>query len=131
MTIHADIDASGRAKGFYSREIHGDAIPEGAIEISEAVHATWIQDTQRQRWDGTKLVPCDPPPPPPPTADQVRRRRDALLLDCDWTQVADAPLTEDEREEWRVYRQALRDVPQQPGFPAAVVWPEPPPQAQA
>jgi hypothetical protein len=37
--------------------------------------------------------------------------RNKLLSDCDWTQVFDAPLTEAQRVEWRVYRQALRDLP--------------------
>ncbi len=37
--------------------------------------------------------------------------RNKLLADCDWTQVSDAPLTEAQRVEWRVYRQALRDLP--------------------
>ncbi|WP_412841983.1 phage tail assembly chaperone, partial [Cereibacter johrii] len=27
---------------------------------------------------------------------------------------------------WTAYRQALRDVPEQPGFPAEIAWPEPP-----
>lgn len=53
----------------------------------------------------------------------VRTERDRLLAECDWTQLADAPLGEDEREAWRSYRQELRDMPQQTGFPAAVAWP--------
>lgn len=42
---------------------------------------------------------------------QVRNKRNQLLADCDWTQVADAPLTEEKKEAWRAYRQALRDLP--------------------
>jgi hypothetical protein len=37
--------------------------------------------------------------------------RNKFLTQSDWTQMADAPLTEAERAEWRVYRQALRDLP--------------------
>lgn len=58
-----------------------------------------------------------------------RARRDVLLTRCDWTQMADAPLEEEQREAWRAYRQLLRDLPDQfPGLtdPAAVVWPDPP-----
>lgn len=55
-----------------------------------------------------------------PTADQVRTQRNALLSACDWTQVADAPV---DQTAWAAYRQALRDVPDQAGFPAGVVWP--------
>jgi len=56
----------------------------------------------------------------------VRAERDRLLTACDWTQVADAPLTADEKTAWADYRQALRDVPQDFGSPDDVVWPETP-----
>jgi hypothetical protein len=59
-------------------------------------------------------------------ADAVRARRDRLLADSDWTQLADAPLTAEEKGAWAATRQALRDVPQQAGFPGAVAWPEMP-----
>jgi len=56
-------------------------------------------------------------------ANQVRAERDRLLTTTDWTQVADAPVVS---LEWQPYRQALRDVPQQSGFPDSVDWPVPP-----
>lgn len=59
----------------------------------------------------------------PMTAEEVRAERDRLLAATDWTQVLDAPISAESRAEMRVYRQALRNVPQQPGFPAAVEWP--------
>jgi hypothetical protein len=55
-----------------------------------------------------------------PTADDIRAQRNAMLSACDWTQVADAPV---DQAAWAVYRQELRDIPDQPGFPANVVWP--------
>lgn len=68
-----------------------------------------------------------PPPPPPPTeeekADEVRARRDALLAASDWTQLSDVPLSADQVTAWTDYRQALRDVTDQPGFPWEVEWP--------
>ncbi len=57
-------------------------------------------------------------------ADMVRKERDRLLAQCDWTQMPDAPLTADAKAQWQAYRQALRDVPEQEGFPMAVEWPE-------
>jgi hypothetical protein len=56
-------------------------------------------------------------------ADKVRAKRDRLLAESDWTQLADAPLTDEERTAWATKRQAWRDVPQQGGFPWAVAWP--------
>ena len=59
-------------------------------------------------------------------ASNVRAQRSALLKDSDWTQLADCPLDESELSEWAAYRQALRDITDQPGFPMEVVWPTPP-----
>lgn len=53
-------------------------------------------------------------------AAEARAQRDALLTACDWTQVADAPV---DQQAWADYRQALRDVPQQSGFPGEFNWP--------
>lgn len=55
-----------------------------------------------------------------PTEDRVREQRNAFLSASDWTQVADAPV---DQTAWAEYRQALRDVPKQEGFPANVIWP--------
>ena len=53
----------------------------------------------------------------------VRGYRDSLLNESDWTQVADAPV---DKTAWATYRQALRDVSTQEGFPWEVVWPTQP-----
>lgn len=57
-------------------------------------------------------------------ASAVRAERDTKLAKCDWTQAADAPLTDDARVAWQEYRQALRNVPQQVNFPYNVEWPK-------
>jgi hypothetical protein len=56
-------------------------------------------------------------------SSQLRQERNTLLSDCDWTQVADAPV---DQVAWQTYRQALRDVTSQEGFPYGVVWPAKP-----
>lgn len=61
-----------------------------------------------------------------PTAEQIRAQRAKLLAETDWTQVLDAPISAESREAFRAYRQALRDITEQDGFPEAVVWPEMP-----
>jgi len=53
----------------------------------------------------------------------VRARRNDFLADTDWTQVADAPV---DQAAWATYRQALRDVTAQEGFPYSVAWPTKP-----
>ena len=52
-------------------------------------------------------------------ASEVRAERNAKIAACDWRMLTDSPAS----AEWKVYRQALRDVPQQAGFPENVVWP--------
>lgn len=56
-------------------------------------------------------------------AQAIRYNRDRLLAASDWTQVSDAPV---DQAAWATYRQALRDVPQQAGFPDNITWPEVP-----
>jgi hypothetical protein len=58
------------------------------------------------------------------TARQLRLRRNNILKDCDWTQGKD--ISDGVSASWALYRQALRDIPQQPGFPFEVVFPEKP-----
>ena len=53
----------------------------------------------------------------------IRRKRDKLLAQSDWTQVADAPV---DQTAWATYRQTLRDIPQQVEFPNNVNWPNEP-----
>jgi hypothetical protein len=54
-------------------------------------------------------------------AKSVRSERNTLLRDCDWTQLADSPVAN--KAAWVQYRQALRDISSQAGFPWSVVWP--------
>jgi hypothetical protein len=57
---------------------------------------------------------------------EVNSQRTALLYSSDWTQIPNNPLTTEQQQEWAVYRQQLRDIPQQSGYPYNVVWPTPP-----
>ena len=56
-------------------------------------------------------------------SDNVRRRRDQLLSDTDWMVVKATELAQPVPANWLVYRQALRDVSSQAGFPYSVIWP--------
>lgn len=56
-------------------------------------------------------------------ASAVRKTRGDKLAQSDWTQVSDAPV---DKEAWATYRQALRDITTQSGFPWEVTWPDAP-----
>jgi hypothetical protein len=56
-------------------------------------------------------------------ATSVRNQRTQLLKDCDWTQIADSTA---DKAVWATYRQALRDITAQSGFPWTIIWPESP-----
>lgn len=55
-------------------------------------------------------------------AEEARIKRDSLLAETDWTASTDVTMT----AEMTAYRQALRDVPAQAGFPTEVNWPTAP-----
>lgn len=58
--------------------------------------------------------------------EQVRSKRDSLISDTDYLLMDDYPISEEDLAAVKAYRTALRDVPQQEGFPREVVWPEAP-----
>jgi len=67
-------------------------------------------------------------PPAPPTNEElsnmIRFERNRLLSTTDWTQLPDVPQAT--KDLWATYRQSLRDITTQSGFPTDVVWPSQP-----
>lgn len=53
-------------------------------------------------------------------------RRNALLVESDWTQLADAPFNVEQKSDWAAYRQQLRNLTDQAGFPNNIMWPTKP-----
>ena len=106
-------------------------IPTDAVEVTEEEKVALFasQATGMVITAGPDGKPVAAPPPPLPheqlTAN-LRATRDNLLAACDWTQVADAPLTDTARASWVTYRQQLRDLPATTQDPADVTWPAPP-----
>mgnify|MGYP003653859324 FL=1 len=99
-------------------------IPAGCVETAPPT----ITDSQFAKWNGTEWVVEDIPvvePDPEPIAPEVlvRAERDGLLVTSDWTQVDDSPV---DKSAWVTYRQLLRDVPSQSGFPNTITWPTKP-----
>lgn len=68
------------------------------------------------------VVDMDLPALEPKTEEQIRSERNQLIAATDWWATSDRTMTADEA----AYRQALRDVPSQAGFPADVTWPTKP-----
>lgn len=107
--------------GFYDPEIHGDNIPADAVTLTDVEYQECMQNLVTGKvlgaTDGrptfTDYVVND--------AD-IRAKRDALLRETDWWGVSDRTMTAEEA----TYRQALRDVTTQAGFPTNVIWPTKP-----
>ena len=60
------------------------------------------------------------------TEAEVRRERNGRLAETDYLMFEDYPLDNDAKKALKDYRKALRDVPQQDGFPDNIEWPEKP-----
>lgn len=75
-------------------------------------------------WSVEKIPEKTPEEKLAETEEEVRSKRDRLIADTDYLLCADYPISAEDLEAVKAYRQALRDVPQQEGFPYDVVWPE-------
>ena len=56
----------------------------------------------------------------------AREKRDKLLTETDYLLMTDYPISADKLAEVKTYRQALRDIPEQAGFPRTITWPDKP-----
>lgn len=59
-------------------------------------------------------------------AKAVRDRRNRLIAECDWLVIKAAETGVPLAADWGAYRQSLRDIPSQAGFPYNITWPEKP-----
>lgn len=76
-----------------------------------------------------KIIPdkyIEPKRPVNEIAYDIRRKRTSILNNTDYFMNPDYPISDENRSMLKYYRQALRDIPQQEGFPENVVWPTPP-----
>ena len=129
MKYYAHIDSStNRLLGWYNDDVH-DTIPTPNIEVTES---QWLSALENQC---TKVNPDG-------SSEVVDYRTDSekstnirdmreLLLTTDVDPIVTNPLRWDslstsKQDEWKVYRQALLDVPGQESFPSSVTWPTKP-----
>ena len=94
----------------YSINLERTAVKQGG---------SWVEE-----WIATPATPEQIAERTEAKATEVRQQRNALLADCDWTQGKDIP--DSTSDLWAPYRQDLRNIPEQPGFPWDVVWPTKP-----
>jgi hypothetical protein len=102
----------------YQRDGH-EVVTCGAPGISAEALAASKGATDWREVDADYV----PAQTPDELAAVARAKRDELLAASDWTQLPDSPLSSDVRSAWAAYRQALRDVTGQEGFPGVIVWP--------
>ena len=118
-----------------STYIDNNGIYQGKIELIPATPP----DVGFYAPEGITLVNSEPPTDEPgkwkhtngtweeytqaDKAQDIRQERDALLSATDYRMMPDYPMSELCRENLKLYRQLLRDIPEQPGFPNSVVWP--------
>lgn len=91
-----------------------------AIELPEQPSIFHIFNYTTKTWEDTRSLAQKYTD----AAQPIIQKRNQLLAASDWTQLPDVPLTT--KESWAVYRQALRDITLQTGYPSNVVWPIPP-----
>lgn len=96
-------------------------IPEADRQALMAAHASGKEI--KPDANGNPVAVDPPPPTDAELAAAVRTTRDGLIAACDWTVLPDTPLFAAQLTAWKAYRQALRDITAQPGFPAAINWP--------
>ena len=89
---------------FLDSSEHEYLLPAGCVEIS---------DDEAEAIRVAAIIP--------PSVDDIRAQRDSLLAACDWTQCRDVP--DSVAAVWQPYRQALRDLSKQAGFPDSITWP--------
>lgn len=119
--VHAErpqVPFTHTCEEFPTYELHSDGRAYESWTVRE-----WTAEER------ASMAPADGRPAQEPYiigTQQMRAQRNRILAACDWTQIADAKLTDEQRAAWSAYRQALRDVPEQPEFPWQVTWPTAP-----
>ena len=108
----------------FCRSDFHEEMPPDSREVDPELHAQAAALSVGLVLDQHGNFALGKPAPLVMTDADARMQRDGLLTASDWTQLPDVPQAT--RDAWAAYRQALRDLPDQPGFPATVVWPVPP-----
>lgn len=106
---------------FYINQKFTDIYPPEA-----AIWCNTRGDCSIQQVDGGYQIIQNPEHDDSMVAEAIRDKRDNLIGETDYYLMPDYPSNPQNLEELKVYRQALRDVPKQKGFPRDVRWPDVP-----
>lgn len=118
----------------FANPINNNALPDGVVQVSVGPIPQYNPLTQKpvlgepalvngqwvQQYSIENLTSLEVQARTDAQADSVRSDRNLKLAATDWTQVADAPI---DQAAWAAYRQALRDITKQVGFPWDIKWP--------
>ena len=96
---------------WYTKHILGPVFPDRAASEGQPAQTAAEQETAYKAMKDAEQ------------AKSVRTQRTQLLNDSDWTQIADSTA---DKTAWATYRQALRDITAQSGFPWTITWPNDP-----
>ena len=97
-----------------------------ATQRIEEATPTLVDGTWTQAWSVVDLDATETQKVTDSAAASVREERNLKLAACDWTVLADSPLSTSKKTEWKTYRTALRDISSASGFPHTMEWPTEP-----
>lgn len=101
--------------GVYPYTVQGQPTVDYLTQRFTATALTEVDGAWTQGWEVSKLPVED-------AGRNIRSHRDKLLQQTDWMALSDVTI----EPYWREYRQQLRDVTAQEGYPYAVIWPTKP-----
>ena len=113
-------DANGNwVEAYVERDMFADYTRTDVAEDGTETEVTVTKTEQEQAYTATKNAEA---------ATAARATRDGLIASCDWMAIKAFEGGTTVSTEWATYRQALRDVSAQAGFPNTIVWPTQPEQ---
>ena len=109
---------------FYIGQVFEETYPPEAAVWCNSHGDRYITELEKEGDKRRFQIVAVPEPTTEEIAAQVRAKRDALLAETDFLMMSDYPLGEEDATALKAYRQELRDVPTQEGFPTEITWPE-------
>lgn len=110
---------------FIGKIFEGEYPPEAAVWCNAGVKA-YIKEIEPKGGMRCFQIVKTPEPTDEELTIKVRAERNMKITETDYYMMSDYPSNPQNLEELKVYRQALRDIPKQEGFPRDVRWPDVP-----